>query len=207
MGCASSVICARRGRDLAQFAAWALQVLSVYFVLRALDLQRTAGLAGAAAVLVAVNVTAVVPVTPSNVGVFQAACVAVLASFGVSGGHALAYGIVLQAVEVLTAVGLGLPALAARACRGVRCAAAAPRSPSDGARRRLPVDARAGRIGHMTVARMRAVVLAALVCGAAVVALMLSSDHQDSKTAWAIFGPVVGLELHRGRALRLAPPP
>ena len=97
---------------LAQLAAWALQVLSAYFVLVALDLQRTAGLAGAAAVLVAVNVTAVVPVTPSNVGVFQAACVAVLASFGVSGGHALAYGIVLQAVEVLTAVGLGLPALA-----------------------------------------------------------------------------------------------
>jgi phosphatidylinositol alpha-mannosyltransferase len=97
----------------AQLAAWVLQVLSAYFVLEALHLQRTAGLAGAAAVLVAVNVTAVVPVTPSNVGVFQAACVAVLAGFGVSGGHALAYGIVLQAVEVLTAVGLGLPALAA----------------------------------------------------------------------------------------------
>jgi signal transduction histidine kinase len=44
----------------------------------------------------------------------------------------------------------------------------------------------------MTVPRMRAVVLAALVCGAAVVALMLSSDHQDAKTAWAIFGPAVG---------------
>ncbi len=44
----------------------------------------------------------------------------------------------------------------------------------------------------MTVARMRAVVLVALVCGAAVVALLLSSDHQDAKTAWAIFGPVVG---------------
>jgi phosphatidylinositol alpha-mannosyltransferase len=98
---------------VAQLAAWALQVLSAYFVLEALHLQRTAGLAGAAAVLVAVNVTAVVPVTPSNIGVFQAACVAVLAGFGVSGGHALAYGIVLQAVEVLTAVGLGLPALAA----------------------------------------------------------------------------------------------
>jgi phosphatidylinositol alpha-mannosyltransferase len=98
---------------VAQLTAWALQVLSAYFVLEALQLQRTAGLAGAAAVLVAVNVTAVVPVTPSNVGVFQAACVAVLAGFGVSGGHALAYGIVLQAVEVLTAVGLGLPALAA----------------------------------------------------------------------------------------------
>jgi phosphatidylinositol alpha-mannosyltransferase len=31
----------------------------------------------------------------------------------VSGGRALAFGIVLQALEVLTAVGLGLPALAA----------------------------------------------------------------------------------------------
>jgi phosphatidylinositol alpha-mannosyltransferase len=98
---------------LAQLAAWALQVLSAYLVLYALDLQRTAGLAGAAAVLVAVNVTAVVPITPSNVGVFQAACVAVLAGFGVSGSHALAYGVVLQAVEVLTALGLGLPALGA----------------------------------------------------------------------------------------------
>ena len=108
----------RHARDavaatVAQLGAWVLQVLSAYFVLEALQLHRTAGLAGAAAVLVAVNVTAVVPVTPSNVGVFQAACVAVLAGFGVSGGHALAYGIVLQAVEVLTAVGLGLPALAA----------------------------------------------------------------------------------------------
>ena len=111
-GCASSVTCAKawprpspswpRGpcRCSPPTSCWSRSTSSA------------AGLAGAAAVLVAVNVTAVVPVTPSNVGVFQAACVAVLASFGVSGGHALAYGIVLQAVEVLTAVGLGLPALA-----------------------------------------------------------------------------------------------
>jgi signal transduction histidine kinase len=44
----------------------------------------------------------------------------------------------------------------------------------------------------MTAARMRVVVLAALVCGAGVVAILLGSDHQDAKTAWAIFGPVVG---------------
>ena len=98
---------------LAQFAAWAVQVLSAYAVLRALGLADAVGLAGAAAVLVAVNVTAVVPVTPSNVGVFQAACIAVLAGFGVTAAHGLAYGVVLQAVEVLTALGLGLPALAA----------------------------------------------------------------------------------------------
>ena len=38
---------------------------------------------GEAAVLFAVNVTAVVPATPANVGVFQAACVAVLAGEGI----------------------------------------------------------------------------------------------------------------------------
>ena len=105
----------RRGlaATLAQLVAWALQVLSAYFVLEALGLQRTAGLAGAAAVLVAVNVTAVIPLTPSNVGVFQAACVAALAGFGVSGASALAFGVVLQAIEVITALGLGLAALAA----------------------------------------------------------------------------------------------
>ena len=44
----------------------------------------------------------------------------------------------------------------------------------------------------MTAARTRAVVLAALLCGAGVIALLLASDHQDSKTVWAVFGPVVG---------------
>jgi signal transduction histidine kinase len=44
----------------------------------------------------------------------------------------------------------------------------------------------------MTAARMRAVVLAALACGAGVVALLLASDHQDAKAVWAIFGPAVG---------------
>jgi phosphatidylinositol alpha-mannosyltransferase len=63
-------------------------------------------------VLFAVNVTAVVPVTPANVGVFQAACVAVLVgAYHVSTPDAIAYGIVLQAVEVATALIMGLPAL------------------------------------------------------------------------------------------------
>ena len=44
----------------------------------------------------------------------------------------------------------------------------------------------------MTAARMRAIVLAALACGAGVVALVLASDHKDAKLAWAIFGPGVG---------------
>ena len=62
--------------------------------------------------LFAVNVTAVMPATPANVGVFQAACVAVLAgAYHVSTPDAIAYGIVLQAVEVATALLMGLPAL------------------------------------------------------------------------------------------------
>src|SRR3712207_8948546 len=43
----------------------------------------------------------------------------------------------------------------------------------------------------MTGARMRAVVAAALVCGATVIALVLTSDHEDDKVVWAIFGPAV----------------
>ena len=44
----------------------------------------------------------------------------------------------------------------------------------------------------MTAARARAVVLAALAAGGGLVALVLASDHQEARTVWAIFGPVVG---------------
>ncbi len=96
-----------------QLGAWALQWLACYMVVLALGLQSHAGLVTAAAILLAVNVSAVLPATPSNVGVFQAACLVVLAAYGVGAGPGLAYGIILQAVEVLTAVGLGIPALLA----------------------------------------------------------------------------------------------
>jgi phosphatidyl-myo-inositol alpha-mannosyltransferase len=95
----------------AQLLAWALQWLSCYALVRALGLPIHAPLVAAAAVLLAVNVSAVLPATPANVGVFQAACLVVLAAYGVGASTALAYGILLQAVEVVTAVGLGIPAL------------------------------------------------------------------------------------------------
>lgn len=94
-----------------QLIAWALQWCSCYLVLVALNLQSHTGLAAAAAVLLAVNVSAVVPATPSNVGVFQAACAFALKLYGVPYGPAIAYGILLQAVEILTAMALGVPAL------------------------------------------------------------------------------------------------
>jgi phosphatidyl-myo-inositol alpha-mannosyltransferase len=94
-----------------QLAAWALQWLACYMVMLSLGLQSDGGLVAAAAVLLAVNLSAVLPATPSNVGVFQAACLVVLAAYGVGAGQAVAYGIILQAVEVVTALALGAPAL------------------------------------------------------------------------------------------------
>jgi phosphatidylinositol alpha-mannosyltransferase len=94
-----------------QLSAWAIQWLACYVLLLALGLDEHAGIGAAAAVLFAVNVTAALPATPSNLGVFQAACVAVLSVYGVSKTNALAYGIILQAVEIATAMTMGMPAL------------------------------------------------------------------------------------------------
>ena len=96
---------------LMQLMAWTIQWASCYVLLVALGLDERAGIGAAAAVLFAVNVTAAVPATPSNLGVFQAACVAVLSAYGIGHTDALAYGIILQAVEIATAVAMGMPAL------------------------------------------------------------------------------------------------
>jgi phosphatidylinositol alpha-mannosyltransferase len=97
---------------VAQLGAWAIQWMACYVLLVAFGLDQRAGLGAAAAVLFAVNVTAVLPATPSNLGVFQAACVAVLTgAYGVSSADALGYGIILQVVEIATAVVMGGPAL------------------------------------------------------------------------------------------------
>jgi phosphatidylinositol alpha-mannosyltransferase len=96
-----------------QFGAWLLQWAACVVLLEALGLDvKGTGVGAAAAVLFAVNVTAAVPLTPSNLGIFQAACVAVLTSgYGIGAAQALAYGIVLQAAEIATAVAMGAPAL------------------------------------------------------------------------------------------------
>jgi phosphatidyl-myo-inositol alpha-mannosyltransferase len=96
----------------AQLGAWAIQLAACWALLAALGLSGHAGIGAAAAVLFAVNVTAVVPATPSNIGVFQLAVISVLhTGWGIGAADALAYGVILQAVEIATAVALGLPAL------------------------------------------------------------------------------------------------
>ncbi len=94
-----------------QLGGWVLQTGACYAVILAFGLQNRANIATAAAILFAVNVTAVLPLTPANVGIFQATCIAVLAPVGVRSGTGLAYGLVLQAVEVFAATALGVPSL------------------------------------------------------------------------------------------------
>ncbi|HEV2980907.1 MAG TPA: glycosyltransferase [Solirubrobacteraceae bacterium] len=97
---------------VAQLGAWALQWLACWLLLTALGLDLRSGAQAAAAVLFAVNVTAVIPATPANIGIFQVACVAVLAgAYRVSTPEAVAYGIVLQAIELLSAALMGGSAL------------------------------------------------------------------------------------------------
>jgi phosphatidylinositol alpha-mannosyltransferase len=96
----------------AQLFAWFLQLASCWALFAALGLDHQVAIGAAAACLFAVNVTAVVPATPSNIGIFQLAIISVLhQGFGVSAADALAYGVILQAVEIATAVALGVPAL------------------------------------------------------------------------------------------------
>ena len=139
---------ARRSIAVAmQLGAWALQWVACYVLLVALGLEHKADLGAAAAVLFAVNVTAVLPVTPSNLGVFQAACVAVLAgAYGVAPAQALGYGIILQAVEVATAVDHGR----ARARQGgpvVARGAPARAAQRPGLARPAPARGREPRVG------------------------------------------------------------
>ena len=97
---------------VAQLGAWGLQCVSCYMLLVALGLSHRVGFDGAAAVLFAVNITAVLPATPANLGVFQAACATVLhAGWHVGFGTGVAFGVILQAVEVVTALLMGVPAL------------------------------------------------------------------------------------------------
>jgi len=96
----------------AQLFAWFLQLLACWALFAALGLDHKVAIGAAAACLFAVNVTAVVPATPSNIGIFQLAIISVLTKgFGIPAADALAYGVILQAVEIATAVALGVPAL------------------------------------------------------------------------------------------------
>ncbi|MFQ5605444.1 MAG: lysylphosphatidylglycerol synthase transmembrane domain-containing protein [bacterium] len=63
-------------------------------------------------VLFFINIASLLPLTPSNLGPFQWACILALAYFGVHKTPAVAFSLVLQGVRIVAAVLVGLSALA-----------------------------------------------------------------------------------------------
>jgi len=93
-----------------QTVAWLIQLAAAWAVLQAFHLGG-AGLRGAALVLVLTNLIGLVPITPGNVGTFQAAAVAALAVSGVAAGPAVAYALGLQGMQLVIAAVAGLASL------------------------------------------------------------------------------------------------
>ena len=93
-----------------QIAGWTLQLLAVWAVTEAFDLD--VPLPAAALVLLLMNIATVFPLWPGNIGLLQAAVALPLVQYGVSYGTGFAYGLVLQAIEMSVGVGVGLAMLA-----------------------------------------------------------------------------------------------
>ncbi len=86
--------------------AWLLRAGVIWCAMRAFHL--TLPIAAAASVLVAVNVGIAAVAAPGNFGVFELSAAAGLALWDVPGRTALAFAIVLHAVELVPTVALGL---------------------------------------------------------------------------------------------------
>ena len=93
-----------------QAAAWLVQLGAAWAALQAFHLGG-AGLRGAALVLILTNLIGLVPLTPGNVGTFQAAALAALAVSGVGAGPAMAYALGLQAMQLVVGAVAGLASL------------------------------------------------------------------------------------------------
>lgn len=90
-------------------ALWFLPILSSYVMLRAFDFALP--FSAAVVVFIFIGFGTALPNMPGMVGAFQYACVLALALFGIDKVDALAYGVVLNAVQFLTIVAQGLVAL------------------------------------------------------------------------------------------------
>lgn len=90
-------------------ALWALPVLSSYVLIRGFGLDIPAS--AALVVFVAISIGTALPPPPGMFGVMQIASVVALGLFGVPQAEALAYGILLNAVQFITLVTQGLLAM------------------------------------------------------------------------------------------------
>lgn len=94
---------------LVSLTMWFLPILSSYIMIRAFDFQVPFG--AALVVFIFIGFGTALPNLPGMIGPYQYACQLALGLFGVSEVDALAYGLVLNAVQFLTLVAQGLLAL------------------------------------------------------------------------------------------------
>jgi uncharacterized protein (TIRG00374 family) len=88
---------------------WFLPILSSYVLI--LGFGFNLPFAAALVVFVAISAGTALPAPPAMIGVFQFACSVALGLFGVRDADALAYGLVLNAVQIVTLIAQGLIAL------------------------------------------------------------------------------------------------
>jgi uncharacterized protein (TIRG00374 family) len=90
-------------------ALWFLPILSSYIMLRAFHLD--APFSAALVVFIFIGFGTALPNAPGMIGTYQYACILALALFGIGQTEALAYGLVLNALQLTTLVAQGLIAL------------------------------------------------------------------------------------------------
>lgn len=90
-------------------ALWFLPILSSYVMILAFDLRVPFG--AAVLVFIFIGFGTALPNLPGMIGAYQYACQLALGLFGVSDADGLAYGLVLNAVQVFTLIAQGLVAL------------------------------------------------------------------------------------------------
>jgi len=90
-------------------ALWFLPILSSWVIIRAFDF--TVPFNAALIVFIFIGFGTALPNAPGMIGPFQYACVLALGIFGVSQADALAYGLVLNAIQLLSLVLQGVIAL------------------------------------------------------------------------------------------------
>ncbi len=94
---------------LVSLALWSLPILSSWVTIRAFDFD--VPFSAAVVVFIFIGFGTALPGVPGMVGPYQYACILALGMFGVARADALAYGLVLNAIQFLTIIAQGLIAL------------------------------------------------------------------------------------------------
>jgi len=94
---------------LVSLALWFLPILSSYIMIQAFRLPIP--FSAAVIVFIFIGFGTALPNAPGMIGTFQYACVLALALFGVAKAEALAYGLILNAIQLFTLVAQGMVAL------------------------------------------------------------------------------------------------